>query len=340
MLNKLRYLVLSTLALAGAAHAQTITGAGATFPAPVYTAWGEEYNKAFGISLNYQAIGSGAGVAQIINRTVDFGASDTPVDAEKLKANKLIQFPTVIGGVVLIVNLPGIDGNKLKLTGPIVADMYQGKIRMWNDPAIKALNAGVSLPALAISTAYRADSSGTTNIFTSYLSGVSETFKASLGAANSVAWKVGVGFPGNAGIAGFVKTSKGSIGYVEYAYAVGEKLPIPMLQNRAGKFVAATVPSFEAAANQADWKAATVNMLNLTGDKTWPIVSATYILVPTNPTNPGAAKNLFTFLDWAFKKGSPTAAKLNYIPLPSAVQNQSRKKWAEVLDNFNKPVWK
>lgn len=325
-----------------AASAQQITGAGATFPAPIYTKWGEQYKVAGGPALNYQGIGSGAGVTQIINRTVDFGASDTPVASERLASNNLLQFPAVIGAVVVVVNIPGVDGNALKLTGPVVADIYQGRIRMWNAKEIKALNPGVNLPAVAIAPAYRADSSGTTNIFTSYLSAVSLPFQTNVGAANSVPWKTGVGAPGNAGVAASVQNTKGGIGYVEYAYATENKMQMPMLQNRAGKFVKPTEVAFAAAAAQANWGSAAnfaASMINMGGDTTWPVVSATYILVPKNPTDAARAAAVLKFFDWAFKSGKPAADQLHYITLPASVQDAVRKKWATIKVG-DKAIWK
>lgn len=324
-----------------AAQAQEITGAGATFPAPIYTKWGEQYKATGGPALNYQAVGSGAGATQIINRTVDFGASDSPVAPERLASNNLLQFPAVIGAVVVAVNIPGVDGNSLKLTGPVIADIYMGRIRMWNAKEIKDLNPGVNLPAVAIAPAYRADSSGTTSIFTNYLAGVSLPFQTSVGAGNSVPWKAGVGAPGNAGVAASVQNTKGGIGYVEYAYATENKMQTPMLENRAKKFVKPSTAAFIAAASQANWANApnmAANMLNATGDTTWPIVSATYILVPKNPSDPARALAVFKFFDWAFKSGAPAADQLHYIPLPANVQDMVRKKWAGVTAN-GKPVW-
>ena len=325
-----------------AAHAQEVTGAGATFPAPIYTKWGEQFKASGGGALNYQGVGSGAGVTQIINRTVDFGASDTPVASERLASNNLLQFPAVIGAVVVVVNIPGVDGNALKLTGPVVADIYQGRIRMWNAKEIKDLNPGVTLPAVAIAPAYRADSSGTTNIFTSYLAAVSLPFQTNIGTANSVPWKTGVGAPGNAGVAAAVKNTKGGIGYVEYAYATENGMQSPMLENRAKKFVKPSMAGFNAAATQANWAGAAnmaASMINMSGDTTWPIVSATYVLVPKNPSDPARAANVLKFFDWAFKSGGPAADQLHYIALPKAVQDQVRTKWKAISAN-GAAVWK
>jgi phosphate transport system substrate-binding protein len=339
-----RAAVAASILLGGvaAANAQEITGAGATFPAPIYTKWGEQYKASGGPALNYQAVGSGAGATQIINRTVDFGASDSPIASERLASNNLLQFPAVIGAVVVVVNIPGVDGNKLKLTGPVIADMYQGRIRMWNDNAIKAINPGLTLPAVAVAPAYRADSSGTTSIFTNYLAAVSLPFQTNIGAGNSVPWKAGVGAPGNAGVAASVQNTKGGIGYVEYAYATENKMQTPQIENRAKKFVSPSVAGFNAAATQANWASAAnmaASMINMSGDATWPIVSATYVLVPKNPSDPARAAAVFRFFDWAFKNGAPAADQLHYIPLPAAVQAQVRTKWALVKAN-DKPVWK
>lgn len=326
---------------AAQAYAQEITGAGATFPGPIYTKWAEQYAKAGGAALNYQGVGSGAGVTQIIGRTVDFGASDVPVAADKLSSNNLLQFPAVIGAVVLVVNVPGVDGNSLKLTGPIVADIYQGKIRMWNDKQIAALNPGVKLPVAAVAPAYRADASGTTNIFTSYLSSVSPTFKANIGAANSVPWKTGVGAPQNAGVAASVKNTRGGIGYVEYAYANENKMQTPMLQNKSGKFVAPSEAAFSASAATANWKDApnmAVSMLDTAGEANWPIVSATYILMPKNPADPARATRVLKFFDWAFRNGKPAADALHYMMLPDVAQTQVRQSWTQIKGGA-KAIW-
>jgi phosphate transport system substrate-binding protein len=324
--------VAAMMASAGIANAD-ITGAGATFPAPIYTKWAEQYAAQGGDKLNYQAVGSGAGVTQIINRTVDFGASDTAVAPERLAGNKLLQFPAIIGGVVIAVNIPGVDGNALKLTGPLVADMYLGRIRMWNDPKIKALNPGVNLPAIAIAPAYRADSSGTTNIFSNYLAAVSLPFSTIVGAGNSVAWKAGIGAPGNAGVAGAISNTRGGMGYVEYAYATENKMQTPILQNRSNAWVKPSSAAFAASAATANWANApnlAVSMINTAGAVNWPIVGPSYILVPTNPSDPAQAKKVLAFFDWAFKNGQPAADQLHYIMLPAAVQTIIRQKWSQV----------
>lgn len=320
------------MASAAVAHAD-ITGAGATFPAPIYARWAEQYAAQGGEKLNYQGVGSGAGVTQIINRTVDFGASDTAVASERLASNKLLQFPAIIGGVVVAVNIPGVDGNALKLTGPLVADIYLGRVRMWNDNKIKALNPGVNLPAVAIAPAYRADSSGTTNIFSNYLASVSLPFQTVVGAGNSVAWKAGIGAPGNAGVAGAVQNTRGGIGYVEYAYATENKMQVVSLQNRSGAWVKPSSAAFSASAATANWAGApnmAVSMINTAGAANWPIVGPSYILIPTNPANPEQAKKVLAFFDWAFKNGQPAADQLHYITLPESVKNTIRQKWSQV----------
>ena len=318
---------------AASASAEEITGAGATFPQPVYTLWAEQYAAASGDTLNYQGIGSGAGVTQIINRTVDFGASDAPVAPERLASNNLLQFPAVIGAVVVAVNIPGVDGNALKLTGPVVADIYLGRIRMWNDNRIAALNNGVSLPAVAIAPVYRADSSGTTSIFTTYLGAVNLAFNTTIGAGSSVSWRAGIGAPGNAGVAGAIANTRGAIGYVEYAYATENNMQTPQLQNRSGQFVRPSAAAFAAAAGTANWANApnmAASMINTSGATNWPIVSATYILIPKNPANGEAAARALRFFDWAFNNGQPAADQLHYIMLPAAVRTQVRARWAQV----------
>lgn len=331
----------AALASAGAAFADEITGAGATFPQPIYTRWAEQYAGQGGDTLNYQGIGSGAGVTQIINRTVDFGASDAPVAPERLASQNLVQFPAVIGAVVVAVNIPGIDGNALKLTGPLVGDIYLGRIRMWNDARIRALNPGVNLPALAIAPVYRADSSGTTSIFTTYLSSVNLAFSTTVGAGSSVSFRAGIGAPGNAGVAGAIRNTRGGVGYVEYAYATENNMQTPMLQNRSGQFVRPSVQAFAAAAAQAPWATApnmAASMINTTGAANWPIVSATYVLLPKNPADAGRSLKVMQFFDWAFRNGQGAVDALHYIALPAAVQNQVRQRWCQVASG-GRPVW-
>jgi phosphate transport system substrate-binding protein len=340
----LAFAALGFIASTGAALAVDFTGAGASFPAPVYTAWGADYKAKAGSALNYQSIGSGGGQKQILARTVDFGASDAPMEAKQLADGKLLQFPTVIGSVVMIVNLDGVKPNELKLDGTVLADIYLGKIAKWNDAAITKLNPGVKLPDLAIQPVYRSDGSGTTYVYTSYLAEVSAEWKTKAGASTSVSWPAGNGAKGNDGVAGAVKNAKGAIGYVEYVYAASNGLTTTALANKAGKFVEPTVPAFQAAAANADWKNAkdfAASMINTAGDTTWPIVSATFILLPKDPKDTAASLEVMKFFDWAFKDGGSVAEKLHYIPLPAAVQDEVRKAWkAEIKDASGAPVLK
>jgi phosphate transport system substrate-binding protein len=328
-------------AIGQTAVAADITGAGATFPAPAYAAWGDAYKAKTGNSLNYQGIGSGGGVTQISNRTVDFGASDAPVPQADLDKNKLLQFPAVIGSLVATFNLAGVT--ELNLSGPVLADIYQGKIKTWNDAKIAALNPNVKLPATAIVPVYRSDASGTSFVYTSYLAEVSPSWKSEVGAATSVQWPAGAGAKGNDGVAATVKNTAGAIGYVEFVYAASNKLNMASLQNKAGKTIKPTEASFAAAAGQAKWadaKDLAPSMLNLDGDNTWPIVSATYILLPTNPTDAARSAEVMKFFDWAFKEGGAAAEKLHYIPLPASVTDTVRAAWkAKVKSSDGKNLW-
>lgn len=336
------------IALAGgfsvAAEAQQITGAGATFPAPVYTAWGEAAKAAAGIELNYQAIGSGGGQNQILNRTVDFGASDAPMAPEKLESGKLLQFPTVVGAVVPIVNAPGLKPGELKLTGELLAEIYLGKVAKWNDPKIAALNPGVSLPSSAIAPVYRADGSGTTFVFTSYLSAADAEWKDRVGASTSVKWAVGNGAKGNDGVAALVRQVRGGIGYVEYAYAAKNGLVTTQLRNHDGKFVAPTPESFAAAAASADWgnaKNYAVSLIDMPGAASWPIVSTTFIELPKDPKDAARSLAVMKFFDWAYNNGGAQAAKLDYVPLPKAVQDKVRASWkAEIKGPDGAAIYK
>ncbi len=329
---------------AGSAFALDFNGAGASFPAPVYQSWGAKFKEKTGNGLNYQSIGSGGGQNQIINRTVDFGASDAPMDSAKLASANLLQFPAVIGSIVATVNIDGIASDQLKLTGPVLADIYLGKITKWNDKAIADLNAGVKLPDQAIVPVYRSDSSGTSYVFTSYLAEVSPEWKSKVGAATSVQWPAGAGAKGNEGVAGTVKNTKGGLGYVEFVYAAANKLVVTQLQNKAGKFVAPSVKAFMVAADAADWtgsKDFAASMLNTAGETAWPIVSATYILLPKNPTNVEASKEVMKFFEWSYgKEGGEIAEKLHYIPLPESVVTRVKAAWkAEVKAPDGKPVF-
>jgi phosphate transport system substrate-binding protein len=328
---RLATLALTLLALvAGTAHAQQITGAGATFPAPVYTRWADAAKPATGVELNYQAIGSGGGQSQILARTVDFGASDAPMAADKLASGNLLQFPTVMGAVVVIANLPDMDVEKLHLSGDLVAAIFAGDVTRWNDAKIAAENPGVKLPNIKISTIHRADGSGTSFVFTSYLSAVSPEWKSKVGANTSVNWPVGEGSKGNDGVAGSVRATRGGIGYVEYAYASANHLSAVMLKNKAGKYVAPTMASFSAAAASADWTGAAnyaVSLVNQPGDGSWPIASATFILLPKDAKDPARSAAVIKFFDWAYTNGDEIARKLDYIPLPDAVKASVRAAW-------------
>ena len=318
-------LALALAGIAAPAMAQQITGAGSTFAAPIYGKWGEAAKRAIGVELNYQAIGSGAGQNQIFNRTVDFGASDAPVAADKLAANHLVQFPTVMGGVDIIVNIPGVQPDQLKLTGDLVAQIYLGKITKWNDPKIVALNKDVKLPNVAIAPTYRADGSGTTFVFTDYLSMVDPDWKSQVGANTSVKWPAGSGARGSDGVAGTVHNIRGGIGYVESAYATENHLTTTQLRNKAGKFVKPEMAAFQAAAASADWSKVqnfAIDLNDQAGDTSWPIVSATFVLVPTD-----AKAAVIKFFDWGFTNGDQIAAQLQYVTLPKQVKDAVRATW-------------
>lgn len=318
-------------ALIGApsAQAQDITGAGATFPFPVYAKWAEAYKAATGVSVNYQSIGSGGGIRQIKARTVDFGATDAPLKGKDLDEAKLIQFPTVLGGVVPVVNIPGLEAGQLKLTGEILADIYRGTIKKWSDPKIAELNKGLKLPDANISAVYRSDGSGTTSIFTTYLSEASAAWKSSLGANTAIDWPTGQGGKGNEGVAATVKQVANSIGYLEYAYVKQNKLPFAQLQNKAGKFVSPDAASFEAAAAGADWSAAPGFGISLTsqpGDASWPISGPTFVLIPKDAKDPKKTAEVVKFFKWALEKGDKLAADLDYVALPQKLVTEIEAK--------------
>jgi len=329
-------IAMAGLAVVAGAQGQTvqITGAGSTFAAPIYGKWGEAASGTTGVKLNYQAIGSGAGINQINNRTVDFGASDMPVAGDQLTAHKLMQFPTVIGGVDIIVNIPGVKPNQLKLTGPILADIYLGNITKWNDKQITALNPDLKLPNLAIAPVHRADGSGTTFVFTNYLGTQSEEWKSKVGSSTSVAWPVGAGAKGSDGVAGTVKQIRGGIGYDESAYAAQNNLVTALLRNKAGQFVAPTMAAFEAAAGSADWSKVqnfAINLNDQPGAASWPILSATFVLLPTDPKDVNQSAAVKKFFDWGFTHGNDIAKQLLYIPLPDSIHDAIRAVWkAEV----------
>jgi phosphate transport system substrate-binding protein len=304
---------------------------------------GASKKAATGIELNYQAIGSGGGQNQILQRTVDFGASDAPMAAEKLESGKLLQFPTVLGSVVVIVNIPGIEANQLKLPAELLADIYEGKIVKWGDPKVTEANHGVALPNVAIAPVYRADGSGTTFVYTSYLSAVSASWKDKVGANTSVKWPAGSGAKGNDGVAATVHNTRGGIGYVEYAFASQNHLVTVQLRNKSGAFVAPTLDSFRAAAANGDWTNAknfAVNLVDQPGDKSWPIVSTTFIELPKDPADAGRSSAVLKFFDWAYKNGDASATALEYVPLPDPVKAAVRSAWhSNIVGPDGKPVY-
>jgi len=331
-------------AASAASAAATINGAGATFPFPVYSQWAHDYNKETGVKLNYQAIGSGGGIKQIKAKTVDFGASDAPLKAAELDKFGLMQFPMIMGGVVPVVHIKGIKAGQLKLSASNLADIYLGKITKWNDARITANNKGLKLPAQDITVVHRADGSGTTWIFTNYLTKVSADWAKTLGNAKAVAWPVGLGGKGNQGVAAFVNKVNGSIGYVEYAYALQNHMASVLLQNLNGTYVAPTAANFQAAAAGADWKHAKgyyIVLTNQPGATSWPITGASFILMYKTQTNPAQAKEVLKFYDWSYKNGAKAAEKLDYVPMPAAVANMVRATWKSVLkDKSGNAIWK
>ena len=322
------------------AQAQDVTGAGATFPAPVYAKWADAYNKVTGARINYQSVGSGAGIRQIKAKTVDFGASDMPLKDEELAKEGLIQFPMVIGGVVPVINVKGIAPGQLKLTGQVLGDIYLGKIAKWNDPALTALNPGVALPDAAISPVRRADGSGTSFIFTNYLSKVNAEWKAKVGEGTAVNWPTGAGGKGNEGVSAFVQRLPNSIGYVEYAYAKQNKMTYVLLKNSAGTFATPDDENFKAAAASADWAKSFYQILTeQPGKDTWPISGATFILMFKAQEKPASATNALKFFDWAYASGDKMATELEYVPLPDTVKALVRKQWADnIKDAAGKAV--
>lgn len=306
------------------AAAQQITGAGATFPAPLYEKWAEAAQPATGVALDYQAIGSGGGQEQILNRTVDFGASDAPMDPATLAASGLLQVPTVMGAVVAIVNIPGVAINRLRLPERMLAGIYAGTVTYWDDPGIAAANPGLALPHLAITPVHRADGSGTSYVWTSYLSVISPDWRRAIGAGTAVSWPAGAGAHGNAGVAASVRDTPGAIGYVESLYARQNALITAQLRNKSGHYVAPSLAAFEAAAAQADWLGTenfAVNIINMPGAASWPVVSATFVLLPKHPDDPAQSAGVVKFFAWAYKNGAQIATSLGYVPLPPAVQD-------------------
>ncbi len=333
-------LVAATFAFAsGATLAQDVTGAGATFPAPLYAKWADAYNKVNGARINYQSVGSGAGLRQIRGKTVDFGASDMPLTDAELAKDGLSQFPMVIGGVVPVVNVKGIAPGQLRMTGALLGDIYLGKVAKWNDPAIVALNPGVSLPDSAIAPVRRADGSGTTFIFSNYLSKVNPDWKAKVGEGTAINWPTGAGGKGNEGVASYVQRLPNSIGYVEYSYAKTNKMSHVLLQNAGGAFVAPDDSSFKAAAAGADWTKTFYQILtDQPGKEAWPITGATFILMYKAAEKPVPSSTSLKFFDWALTNGDKMATELEYVPLPDSVKALVRKEWGNIKDPSGKPI--
>ena len=334
------FLAVAALLATQPALAQDIVGAGATFPAPLYAKWAEAYKAAGNPRVNYQSVGSGAGIKQIVAKTVDFGASDMPLTPDQLAKDGLLQFPTVIGGVVPVVNIPGIKAGQMKMTGALLADIYLGNIKKWNDPAIVKLNPDLKLPDLAIAPVQRADGSGTTFIFTNYLSKVSPAWKDKVGEGTAVKWVGGMGGKGNEGVSAFMQRIPGAIGYVEYAYAKQNNLASVLMQNADGNFVPPTAEAFKSSAAGAKWGSGFYEILtNQPGKDTWPISGATFILMQKEQAKPQNAAQVLKFFDWAYKDGDKMADQLDYVPLPDSVVSLVRKQFGEIKDTGGKAVW-
>ena len=329
----------AVMSFATLSAAQGVTGAGASFPAPLYSKWAADYNKATGVKINYQSVGSGAGIKQIDAKTVDFGASDMPLTDDELLKKGLMQFPTVIGGVIPVVNIQGIQPGQLKLTGQVLSDIYLGKITKWTDPAIKALNPSLALPDAAISPVRRADGSGTTFIFTNYLSKLSPEWKSKVGEGTAVNWPTGAGGKGNEGVAAFVGRLPNSIGYVEYAYVKQNKMTFAQLKNSAGNFVMPDDATFKAAAAGAQWSKSFYQILTeQPGKDSWPITGATFILMHKSQDKPVQAAESLKFFEWAYKNGDKTAEDLDYVPMPANVKTVIEKAWTEIKDTSGKAI--
>lgn len=327
------------MSFASLAMAQDVTGAGATFPAPLYAKWAADYYKATGVKINYQSVGSGAGIRQIEAKTVDFGASDMPLKDDELAKKGLVQFPTVIGGVVPVVNIKGIAPGQLKLNGQVLGDIYLGKITQWTDPAIKALNPGLALPAADIAPVRRADGSGTSFIFTNYLSKVNAEWKTKVGEGTAVNWPVGAGGKGNEGVAAFVGRLPNSIGYVEYAYVKQNKMTFAQMKNSAGNFVSPDDTAFKAAAAGAEWSKSFYQLLTeQPGKDSWPLTGATFILMHKVQEKPAQAAASLKFFEWAYKNGDQTADTLDYVPMPAAVKTIVEKSWSGIQEASGKAV--
>jgi phosphate transport system substrate-binding protein len=330
------------LGISGSASAAEISGAGATFPYPIYAKWAEAYKAKTNTSMNYQSIGSGGGIAQITAKTVDFGASDMPLKPEELAAKGLTQFPPVIGGEVMVVNLPGVQAGQMTLDGPAIAQIYLGKIAKWNDPAIAKLNPGLKLPDTGIAVVHRSDGSGTTFIFTNYLSKVSPEWKSKVSEGTAVEWPTGLGGKGNEGVAALTGRTAGAIGYVEYAYALQNKMVHTKLINHDGVTLEPGSKVFQAAAANADWKGAKDFYLILTdqpGKDSWPITGATFILMHKEQAQPDRAKEVLKFFDWGYKNGGQLAESLDYIPMPASAVAIFEQSWQAIKGPDGKPVW-
>lgn len=341
-LSAIRVLVAGVVAAGAFSSAfaqQEATGAGASFPAPLYSKWASDYNNATGVKINYQSVGSGAGLRQIEAKTVDFGASDAPLKDEDLNKKGLVQFPTVIGGVVPVVNIKGIAPGQIKLSGQVLGDIYLGKISNWSDPAIKALNPGVALPDASIAPVRRADGSGTSFIFTNYLSKVNAEWKSKVGEGTAVNWPTGAGGKGNEGVAAFVGRLPNSIGYVEYAYVKQNKMTYVQMQNADGQFVSPDDSAFKAAAAGADWAKSFYQILtNQPGKESWPITGATFILMQKSQEKPVQAATSLKFFEWAYKTGDKTASDLDYVPMPDSVKETILKSWTAIQDTSGKAI--
>lgn len=348
LMRKLTRILTGTIAASGlaftvAAHAVDITGAGATFPYPIYAKWAEAYNAKTGVKLNYQSIGSGGGIKQIQNKTVDFGASDKPLTADQLAKDGLMQFPAVVGGVVPVINVPGIAAGKLRLNGEVLANIYLKKITRWNDAALAKLNPGLTLPDAPITVVHRSDGSGTTFNFANYLTKVSEEWKSKVGADTSISWPTGVGGKGNEGVASYVQRIKGSIGYVEYAYAKQNNMNSVVMQNREGEFVEPGLSTFQAAAKYADWAKAPGMyeiLTNEPGKDSWPIAAATFILMHKAQDKPANAKEVLKFFNYGYTEGDKMAEALDYVPLPESTVKLIQKTWGtSIKGKDGSAVW-
>ena len=323
--------------------AEDISGAGATFPYPIYAKWADVYKKETGVGLNYQSIGSGGGIKQIQGRTVTFGATDAPLNGAELDKNGLVQFPMVMGGIVPVVNLDGVNAGDLVIDGPTLAKIFLGEIKTWDDPAIKKLNPDAKLPSTAIAVVHRSDGSGTTFNFAYYLAQVSDDWKSKVGFNTSVEWPVSIGAKGNEGVSNNVGQTKGSIGYVEYAYALQNKLVFTKMTNRDGKTISPTSEAFQAAAANADWKSVPgygVILANEPGAASWPMTAATFILIPKQPPHPAAATSALKFFAWAYAKGGKMAEELDYVPMPANVVKEIEAMWAKsITGSDGKPLY-